>query len=724
MVAFSTPKIQLIDKITAGMYPPEVLLMKTAGITAMIDRRVRSIEGASPVSKVHTDHHVSHLNFATVWGPGAIAAAILIASTLQFDVFRNNLGARTLVMLVGMLPATFALCCLVRRGSIDPTNRRRLLFVIMAVHVIATLYFFPLPDILNGRPALNLDHSFHYYQAYRAREIFWDTLRLDRYDPFFMAGYPGGTIFDLDMKGAETFCGFIPFVSAARALKLFILFAYLTLVPAIYWGSRMQGFKIEESVFGLLVFLAWWHWGRPYAGDFRYAGMFSFVLATHLCFLLVGLLRQAARGTCLKTFFALGPIAFLIHPTSVVMLPVPFAVSIGADWRLWRRKKWILLVLWCVGIVVVNSLWLEPFFKYVWMKTTTEAYYQIEGWSGLTRLLVKPSCLIALSMITLSIVGIVKLAAERRWSVGIPVAAGAVILFFVAGFGVYAPGLDQLEPGRFLFSFFVFLTPLAGVGTRLVVDAVLSVFRSQRLKSGLRTAAIVVLILAALPLSLLESRAYYPHTMKTEMPAEVASMVEALSSRIEPPGRLMIEDCAAMHYGDIHLPALLPLMTGVEQIGGPYPHTYLLYYFSTFRWEKTFGRPMSEWTLDSIKPYLQLYDVRWILTATQRSTRFISDLLGREAAWSQPPYALWRVGAEVAGSGQRGSALRPTVKAGINWIEITGNGDPDGYLIDYHWVPGLSASGSARIRPVHRLDDPVPFIFVEPNGEDVVTITY
>ncbi len=262
------------------------------------------------------------------------------------------------------------------------------------------------------------------------------------------------------------------------------------------------------------------------------------------------------------------------------------------------------------------------------------------------------------------------------------------------------------------------------MGTRLVVDAVLSVFRSQRLKSRLRTAAIVVLILAALPLSLLESRAYYPHTMKTEMPAEVASMVEALSSRIEPPGRLMIEDCAAMHYGDIHLPALLPLMTGVEQIGGPYPHTYLLYYFSTFRWEKTFGRPMSDWTLDSIKPYLQLYDVRWILTATQRSTRFISDLLGREATWSQPPYALWRVGAEVAGSGQRGSAPRPTVKAGINRIEITGKGDPDGYFIDYHWVPGLSASGSARIRPGYRLDDPVPFIFVEPNGEDIVTITY
>jgi hypothetical protein len=659
-------------------------------------------------------------NPAILWGLGALSAAVLVASTLELGAFQRSLGLRAAVMAIGLLPAALLLYRLVPAGTVDHTNRRRLLFAIIAVHVIATFYFFPLLDVLNDRPVVTLDHSFHYYQVFRAKEVFWDTLRFDRYDPYFMAGYPGGTIFDLDVKGAEAFCAVVPFVDAARALKLFILCAYISMVPSIYWGSRMQGFKIEESVFGLLVFLAWWHWGRPYAGDFRYAGMFSFVFATHLCFLLVGLLRRALRGHMTKTFIGLGPVAFLIHPTSVVMLPVPFAVAIGADRRHLTRRKWFVFAAWCIAIVFINAVWLEPFFRYLWMKTTTEAYYQIEGWRGLARVLVKPTCTIALAMIALGVVGTVAMAAQRRLSKGLPAAVGAAFLFGLAGAGVYLPGINQLEPGRFLFAAFVFLAPLAGVGTRLVVDAALAVVRGDRLRRRLRATVIVTLAISVLPLSLLESKSFYKHTVRTTLPPAVASLVEAISSRIESPGRLMIEDCEAMHYGDVHLPALLPLRTGVEQIGGPYPHTFLLYYFTSFRWEETFGRPMDHWTLESLRPYLDLYDVRWVLTATTRSTRLMSDLLGRPPAWSQPPYAFWGV------EGDRGPAApgRPVIEASINRLEVSCDAGSAGYVLDYHWVPGLRSSGAAHISPVHRLDDLVPFIFVEPNGESTISITY
>jgi len=673
-----------------------------------------------PVQPDHVSREASLHNPTLVWSVGAVSVVVLVLSTLELDVFSHGLGLRAAVMAVGLVPAAIALYMLVPGGTVDHTNRRRLLFAVMAIHVVATFYFFPVVDALNGRPVVTLDHSFHYYQVFRARETFWDTLRFDRYDPYFMAGYPGGTIFDLDVKGAEAFCSFIPFVDAARALKLFILCAYISIVPSIYWGSRMQGFKIEESVFGLLVFLAWWHWGRPYAGDFRYAGMFSFVFAAHLCFLLVGLLRQATRGRLVKTFLGLGPAAFLIHPTSVVMLPVPFAVAIGADYRHLNRKKWIVFVGWCVAIVFVNAVWLAPFFRYLWMKTTTEAYYQIGGWGGLVSVLVKPSCFIALAMIALAVAGTIRMAVQKRLSKGLPAAAGAAFLFFVAGAGVYLPGVDQLEPGRFLFAAFVFLAPLAGVGARFAVDLTISAVRQDTPRRLLRRTAIVVLVLVALPLSFLESKSYYRHTIRTTFPPEVASLVDAVSSRVQPPGRLMIEDCEAMHYGDVHLPALLPLETGVEQIGGPYPHTFLLYYFTSFRWEETFGRPMDRWTLGSLRPYLELYDVNRVLTATERSTRLMTELLGRPPVWSQPPYALWN----VEGDRQAGEPGRPTVEAGINWLEVSGDGNSDGYVLDYHWVPGLEASGAARIRPVRRLDDPVPFIFVEPNGENVISITY
>jgi hypothetical protein len=653
-------------------------------------------------------HDTSLRNPALVWSVGGASAAILLVSTLQLDVFRHNLMLRAAVMAAGMLPAAFVVCRLAPGGVVDHTNRRRVLFAIMSVHVLATLFFFPLADILNDRPVVTLDHSFHYYQAVRSKEVFWETFRLDHYDPFFMAGYPAGTIFDLDMKGAETVCALTPGIGVARTLKLFILCAYLSMIPVMYWGSRMQGFRIRESVLGLLIFLVYWHWGRPYAGDFRYAGMFSFVFGTHLCFLLVGLLRKVARGAFVKTFLGLGPLAFLIHPTAVVTLPVSFAVAIGIDRRSWSPRKWLLLVLWCVLVLFVNSPWLVPFFKYVWMKTTTELYYQIAGWRGLVGVVFKPSCAIALAMIAVSALGVVRMSRERR----------------------LATGFRELEPGRFLFGGFVFLAPLAGAGAQWLLDAMLTLKRTRRSRRVMGSAAIVGLVLAVLPLSLLESKSYYRHTVKTAYTPRVASLVDAVTSTVEPPGRLMIEDCPASHYDDVHLPALLPLVTGVEQIGGPYPHTFLLYYFTSFRWEETFGKPMTEWDRESIRPYLELYNVRWIVTATRQSTRFMEQILGAEPAWSQPPYALWIV-KDVIGLEYEGlpEEVKPdtrnrVVEAAVNRLVVQGDGASDGYFIEYHWVPWLSASGAARIRPRHRMDDPAPFIYVEPNGETNITISY
>jgi len=656
-----------------------------------------------------------------VWAVGAVAAALILVSTLELESFERNLAVRAAVMAAGMIVAAFVLARLAPGGVIDHRNRRRFLFAVLVVHILATLYFFPLSDAVNDQPVVTLDHSFHYYQAYRAREVFWDTFRIDRYDPYFMAGYPGGTIFDLDMKGAETFCSFFPFLGVARTLKLFILCAFLTMIPAIYWGSRMQGFRIEESMLGLLVFLAFWHWGRPYAGDFRYAGMFAFVFVTHWCFVVVGLLRQAARGRWVKTFFGLGSAAFLIHPTAAVLLPVPFAFSIGADQRLWRTRRWILLIAWCLLVVFINMVWLKPLFQYAWLKTTTELYYQIEGWSGLMHLLLRPTCAIALGMIALAVVGVARLSRQRRLLAGLPAAAGALFLFFIGGWGVYLPGIEQLEPGRFLLSAFVFLTPLAGVGMHALVETISVATRNDKYRRALRSTVLVSLVLVSLPLSLLETKSYYRHTIKTSLEPEVASLVEEVSARVRPPGRLMIEDCAAIHYGDVHLPALLPLVTDVEQIGGPYPHTFLLYYFTSFRWEGTFGRPLERWDGESLQKYLDLHDVRWVLTATDPSRQVMTEFVGRPPDWSQPPYAFWELVSATVDTRTSGA---PAVESGLNRLVVRGDAEAEGYFIHYHWVPGLEASGAARVKPVHRYDDPVPFIYVEPNGESVVTITY
>ncbi len=320
-------------------------------------------------------------------------------------------------------------------------------------------------------------------------------------------------------------------------------------------------------------------------------------------------------------------------------------------------------------------------------------------------------------MILLSVAGVIRAGRDKRLATVFPAAAGALFLFVVTGAGTHIPGIKHLEPGRFIFPAFVFLAPLSGVGLRWLAAVFASRFRSTGIRDSLKTAGLLALVVAVLPLSLLESKSFYRHTLKTTYPANVASLVKAVTSRVSPPGRLMIEDCEAMHYGDIHLPALLPLATGVEQIGGPYPHTYLLHYFSTFRWEQTFGKPMSQWESGALEQYLDLYGIRWVVTATTSSTSVMWNLLGKSPDWTQPPYALWDTGWISLNT-------KPVVSATMNHFDVSGSGNSTGYFIRYHWIPGLKVSGAANIRPVHRLDDPIPFIFIEPNGEKELEIVF
>jgi hypothetical protein len=254
-----------------------------------------------------------------------------------------------------------------------------------------------------------------------------------------------------------------------------------------------------------------------------------------------------------------------------------------------------------------------------------------------------------------------------------------------------------------------------------LVEKISTAIRSDMYRRALRSSVLVSLVLVALPLSLLETKSFYRHTITTSLKPEVASLVEEVSARVRPPGRLMIEDSDAIHYGDVHLPALLPIATDVEQIGGPYPHTFLLYYFTTFRWEGTFGRPLERWDGESLQKYLDLHHVRWVLTSTGPSRRVMTDIAERPPDWSQPPYALWELVSDTAYARTSGA---PAVEAGLNRLVVRGDAGAQGYFIQYHWVPGLEASGAARVKPVHRYDDPVPFIYIEPNGESVITITY
>ncbi|MBU8922143.1 MAG: hypothetical protein KOO63_10035 [Bacteroidales bacterium] len=672
-------------------------------------------------------------DFRPFYGLLPVALIFAIAATLRrFGTEGVSTPAAVLLSIAGVL-SLWPMMKMFSRERFDKKSAGLLLSTIFLAHLVATLFFFPPEDILNDRPVLTLDHSLHYYQVTRAKDVFAETSRLHTYDPWFMAGYPGGVIFDIDSKGVEMWCSIMRFMDTARAFKLFILIAHLSLVFAMWSGARRLGFDLEETVYTLLLFLAFWHWGRPYAGHFRYAGMFSYIFVCHLTFLMTGLFRSFLRDGSNWRFFILGPLVFFIHPTAALILPVGFLtlfflvrkeIKPGREHRKWEIRVLLKMAGWCLLVIAVNLIWLIPFFRYLDIKIPSETFFQINGPVALLALIARPGNIPAHLMIVLAVPGFIRLLKDNRRIEALTPAVMSIFLLTISSFGTRIPFFDQTEPGRFLLPAFVFMAPLSGSGLISLREMLKKSFRNQRLFGRLKAVALTVLLLSGPLLGMVSSRAYYRYTVSTSFTTEVEQLVEELRNHSHLPGRLMMEDGPAWRYGDCHLPSVIPLYTGIEQIGGPYPYAFIKHNFTTFQACRTMGYHLKEMDPVRLSGYLSLYDVRWILTATSDCRDYFSDSNLAEMIWKEGFFTLW----EVRGLDSPGSDRSFTVDARYGEILLKpGEGLerlPERIILGYHWDRGLHVDPPAKISPINMFDDPVPLILIETAGERYVKIEY
>ena len=663
--------------------------------------------------------------------PAALVFAV--AATLRrFGTEGVSTPAAVLLAIAGIL-SIWPLMKIFSRKKFNRRNAGLLLSIIFFAHLAATLFFFPPEDILNDRPVLTLDHSLHYYQVTRAKEVFAETLQLHTYDPWFMAGYPGGVIFDIDSKGVEMWCSILRFIDTARAFKLFIIIAHLSMVLAMWAGARRLGFDLEETVYTLLLFLAFWHWGRPYAGHFRYAGMFSYIFVCHLSFLMTGLFRSFLKGGSSWKFFILGPLVFFIHPTAALILPVSFLalfflvrkeIQPGGEHRRWEIRVLLSLAGWCLLVIAVNLIWLIPFFRYLDIKIPSETFFQINGPGALLALIARPGNIPAHLMIVLAIPGFIRLLRNNRRIEAFTPAFSSIFLLTISSFGTRLPFFDQTEPGRFLLPAFFFMAPLSGAGLLSLIEMMKRMFRNQRVFRRMKAVALMLLLLSGPFLGMVSSRAYYRYTVSTSFTPEVEQLVEELIDHSHLPGRLMMEDGPAWRYGNCHLPSVIPLFTGIEQIGGPYPYAFIKHNFTTFQACRTMGYHLKDMDPVRLSGYLSLYNVRWILTATSDCRDYFSGSDIAEMIWKEGYFTLW----EVRGFDSPENDPTFTVDARYGEIllkPVEGLEHlPERIVLAYHWDRGLHVDPPVKISPITMFDDPVPLILVETAGERYVKIEY
>ncbi len=665
----------------------------------------------------------------------AAAAGLGIAATARsFGIDGITIPAAALLGGAALL-ALGPLIRFAKGGGGFAEREKTIASAVVAFHIVATLFFFPPEDIFNDRPVLTLDHAVHFYEVERGREVFWNSFRLHMDDPYFLAGYPGGTVFEIDTNGVSLWCALLRVIDTARSYKLFILLAHLLAPLTIYAGCRRLRFDPEESAFGTLFFLAYWHWGRPYAGDFRFAGMFAYLFVCHLSLYIAGLFGSFLAGERVKRFYVIGPLAFLVHPTAAVLLPVPFLALFlakgsrgltGSDRRARERRLFGRFIAWCLLVLAVNAFWLVPFFQYLHIKTASESFFQINGIRGLLSVMIKLGNLPALALLVLGGIGFGSLLKRKRLADAAVPAAASVFLLFLAGFGIHLPVVDQMEPGRFLVPAFVFMAPLAGAGITAFLEKAREAFMPA---CGCRRAKVslgIVLFLCLPVFGLVESRAYYRHTLSTTLTPDVTRFIEAIGRHADRSGRLMIESGPAWAYGDSHLPSIIPLYTGIEQIGGPYPFIFIEHGFTSFQVRRTMGLPLAKMPPELLLEYIDLYNVRWIATATPEAGAYIEKLPSVKVLWSMKHFALFGVTTPPSGfASERGVGVR----ASYDLLQVTiapdaGQAPPHAIVLKYHWDPGLEVAAPSAISPVKRLDDPVPLILLEPNGKMDVRITF
>jgi hypothetical protein len=307
--------------------------------------------------------------------------------------------------------------------------------------------------------------------------------------------------------------------------------------------------------------------------------------------------------------------------------------------------------------------------------------------------------------------------------------------------------LDFLQPGRHTYVFFTALTVAGGVALASAFREILH--RSRFFTTLLVTAALLlaVRIFAGEITTNVRSRVLDSKFLSSQPSNRLLWLVENIRERFPQGGRLLYEECGTDlpgvpdPYSGGRFSGLLPYLTGVELIGGPYLQAAIKTNFTQFGAGKLFGQ--TDWDLDFFRRHARMYRPQGIICWSPKALAFceahpeVVEIVSRDervlpvfdprarryvASNSRVLFGLIR--------GFDGSAIqgRAEIRAEAGRLHVTDAvaDELDGLVVlGYHSVPRLRARPPLRIESVRLGDDPVPFIgFRPPAGPFVLEMDF
>jgi hypothetical protein len=570
------------------------------------------------------------------------------------------------------------------------------------------------------------DHPMHFHNAVVAGSFLRETGRTAGYDPSFMAGYPLSVVSDPSNNLAELLVGLIGRDCPEIVYKAYV-FGASALVPfliaACVWNWGGRGGAALAAV-ALALIYAWTDFPLNYVS----LGMVAYFLVIPLSLLatawMVGYLKEGGFGRWLLGLIG-GAISLLVHPLGLmVLVPALVLAYFGAVVRgrepeaSLPSSRHLGIWLWPLGVLAANVWWWLPWY---WLadgaETPAVAFYHPEPIGRrLWEIFVREAPIQAV-LIAAMLPGMAGL--WRRDRILALALGGFILSGFTWGYLAGAVrALDGIQPGRHTYAFYTGAAVAGGLGWQFLRN------RFGDRSQGLRRWATVGVLLVGLRLfgyamheAVAERLTRGEPFLSSRPTSRLTWMVERLKTRFRPGERLLYEEGGrateevADPFQGHRYGGLLPRLTGLEVIGGPFLHVPLKANHAQFGEGKLFGQ--RDWGRDDFVQAAEIYRPEGILCWSPRARAFCRDHPDLIEILDDDGFFLLGRVLGYGGAASRGSA---TVRAqpGRLIVDQATAGVDGRVVLRYHFDPYLQSRPPTRLEPVSQGGDPVPFVGFRP----------
>jgi hypothetical protein len=583
---------------------------------------------------------------------------------------------------------------------------------LLLIHLMLTLSLIPLGVALGGEPIAPWCYALHFCRAAATDQFFSEYQRCWGYNPYFMAGYPAGTVFDVNNHFIEVFvhlagrCA-IPLPTAFNLL----IFLAILLAPAVTW-LMARNFRLtpwQQVTAVALAMLLWlldeqvnmtWRWGIIASGMAMYFLPFSLS-----CFYRYWQDRTMGWGIA---FLASAVFTSLLHPLSFLFSYGSVAIFVLWHARQLDRRFWGMMFVFAGVVLLVNAFWIVPFFQHIHLKMNSGFH-----WIGDRHALVRDLVGLDNSGLRLFLYVVAGGCLLAWWGEGRKdLTRFFLTLALILTFFGYVSGEASFFRNMETYRNNLVLSFLLIIPASVFLTTALASLRTKPYRGSLAVIALTLPIGLWACGTTYEKYAHYLLGGSSLRPLgqEEMAVIQWLRSHDSSNGRVAVEDW--------RLGALVPWYTGAQVVGGPYGLIWLPHNFANFAGVpgdrttglRLFGRKFDAFSPTDLDTYLDAYNISVVVASTDDARGLFDRQTGVHAVAAHGPYTIYQRQSPgsflLKGDGR--------VQADYGRLHVTDASEGE-LILKYHWTHTLVVEPYQELTPHFVLDDPVPFIRIAAN---------